>query len=93
MGPADWFRTFCGNIQVQNGAVISHRYEAITKSPNTDFRRPWALRTASCERAWERWGHAERIEAEGLGHDALRSRTALVVAFIRVFSRKEESLW
>ena len=38
-----------------------------------------ALRTASCERAWERWGHAERIEAEGLGHDALRSRTALVV--------------
>ena len=37
MGPADWFRTFCGNIQVQNGAVISHRYEAITKSPDTDF--------------------------------------------------------
>ena len=23
MGLADWFNTFCGNIQVQNGAMIS----------------------------------------------------------------------
>ena len=37
MGLADWFSTFCGNIQVQNGAVISIRYKAITKRLNTDF--------------------------------------------------------
>ena len=37
MGLADWFRTFCGNIQVQNGAAISSRYKAITKRLNTDF--------------------------------------------------------
>ena len=37
MGLADWFKTFCGNIQVQNGAVISTRYKAITKRLNTDF--------------------------------------------------------
>ena len=37
MGLADWFQTFCGNIQVQNGAVISRRYKAITKRLNTDF--------------------------------------------------------
>lgn len=37
MGLADWFRTFCGNIQVQNGATISYRYKAITKRLNTDF--------------------------------------------------------
>ena len=37
MGLADWFKTFCGNIQVQNGAVISLRYKAITKRLNTDF--------------------------------------------------------
>ena len=37
MGLADWFKTFCGNIQVQNGAVISRRYKAITKRINTDF--------------------------------------------------------
>ena len=37
MGLADWFNTFCGNIQVQNGAVISLRYKAITKRLNTDF--------------------------------------------------------
>ena len=38
MGLADWFKTFCGNIQVQNGATISLRYKAITKRLNTDFR-------------------------------------------------------
>ena len=37
MGLADWFSTFCGNIQVQNGATISRRYNAITKRLNTDF--------------------------------------------------------
>ena len=37
MGLADWFITFCGNIQVQNGAVISLRYKAITKRLNTNF--------------------------------------------------------
>ena len=37
MGLTDWFRTFCGNIQVQNGAAISSRYKAITKRLNTDF--------------------------------------------------------
>ena len=39
MGIADWFSTFCDNIQVQNGATISRRYKAITKRLNTDF---WA---------------------------------------------------
>ena len=37
MGLANWFRTFCGNIQVKNGATISSRYRKITKRLNTDF--------------------------------------------------------
>jgi len=37
MGLADWFRTFCGNIQVKNKATISTRYKNITKRLNTDF--------------------------------------------------------
>ena len=37
MGLADWFSIFCSNIQVQNGAVISLRYKAITRRLNTDF--------------------------------------------------------
>ena len=37
MGLAEWFKTFCTNIQVQNGATISRRYKAITKRLNTDF--------------------------------------------------------
>ena len=37
MGLADWFRTFCGNIQIKNGATISSRYRNITKRLNTDF--------------------------------------------------------
>jgi len=37
MGLADWFGTFCSNIQVQDGGVISMRYKAITQRLNTDF--------------------------------------------------------
>ena len=37
MGLADWFRTFCGNIQVQDGGTISSRYRTITRRLNTDF--------------------------------------------------------
>jgi hypothetical protein len=37
MGLADWFSTFCTNIQVQDGGTISTRYKAITKRLNTDF--------------------------------------------------------
>jgi hypothetical protein len=39
MGLADWFCTFCGNIQVKDGGTISTRYKAITRRLNTDF---WA---------------------------------------------------
>src|SRR5271165_4697915 len=37
MGLADWFSTFCSNIQVQDGGTISTRYKAITRRLNTDF--------------------------------------------------------
>ena len=37
MGLADWFSTFCANIQIQNGDTISTRYKAITQRLNTDF--------------------------------------------------------
>ena len=37
MGLADWFRTFCSNIQVQNSGTISTRYQNITRRLNTDF--------------------------------------------------------
>lgn len=37
MGLADWFSTFCTNIQVQDGGTISSRYQAITRRLNTDF--------------------------------------------------------
>ena len=37
MGLADWFSTFCSNIQVQNRSVISTRYKNITRRLNTDF--------------------------------------------------------
>jgi len=37
MGLADWFSTFCRNIQVQDGGTISARYKAITQRLNTDF--------------------------------------------------------
>ena len=39
MGLADWFSTFCRNIQVQDGGIISSRYKTITRRLNTDF---WA---------------------------------------------------
>ncbi|MDE0556145.1 MAG: nucleotidyltransferase [Candidatus Poribacteria bacterium] len=38
MGLADWFSTFCANIQVQDGGTISYRYKRITRRLNTDFR-------------------------------------------------------
>ena len=37
MGLADWFSTFCKNIQVQDGGTISSRYKTITRRLNTDF--------------------------------------------------------
>ena len=37
MGLADWFRDFCGNIQVQDRSTISMRYKTITRRLNTDF--------------------------------------------------------
>ena len=37
MGLADWFSSFCSNIQVQDGGTISRRYRAITHRLNTDF--------------------------------------------------------
>ncbi len=37
MGLANWFSTFCTNIQVQDGGTISTRYKAITRRLNTDF--------------------------------------------------------
>lgn len=37
MALADWFRTFCSNIQVQSSGTISTRYKKITRRLNTDF--------------------------------------------------------
>lgn len=37
MALADWFSSFCTNIQVQDGGTISVRYKNITKRLNTDF--------------------------------------------------------
>jgi SMODS domain-containing protein len=37
MGLAEWFESFCNNLQVKNGATISTRYKAITTRLNTDF--------------------------------------------------------
>jgi hypothetical protein len=37
MGLADWFSTFCSNLQVQDGGTISSRYRTITQRLNTDF--------------------------------------------------------
>ena len=37
MGLADWFNTFCKNIQIQDGGTISSRYKSITRRLNTDF--------------------------------------------------------
>lgn len=37
MALADWFQTFCSNLQIQDGGTISTRYGSITKRLNTDF--------------------------------------------------------
>jgi hypothetical protein len=37
MGLADWFTSFCANIQVQDGGTISSRYKTITHRLNADF--------------------------------------------------------
>lgn len=37
MGLADWFNTFCKNLQIQDGGTISDRYKAMTRRLNTDF--------------------------------------------------------
>lgn len=37
MGLADWFSTFCANIQVQDGGTISIRYKNITRRLNSDY--------------------------------------------------------
>ena len=37
MGLANWFNTFCQNIQVQDGGTISLRYGHITRRLNLDF--------------------------------------------------------
>ena len=37
MGLADWFSTFCGNLQVKNDASISLAIRRITQRFNTDF--------------------------------------------------------
>ena len=37
MGLANWFSTFCSNIQVQDIGTISTRYKSITRRLNTDF--------------------------------------------------------
>ena len=36
-GFAEWFRDFCGNIQVRDGGTISARYKRITQRLNADF--------------------------------------------------------
>lgn len=37
MGLAEWFSTFCANIQVQDGGTISTRYKNITRGLNSDY--------------------------------------------------------
>ena len=37
MGLAEWFSTFCSNIQVQDGGTIANRYRTITRRLNKDF--------------------------------------------------------
>jgi len=37
MGLAEWFSTFCSNIQVSSASTISTRYKNITQRLNTDF--------------------------------------------------------
>jgi len=37
MGLAEWFSTFCANIQVQDGGTISTRFKNITRRLNSDY--------------------------------------------------------
>jgi hypothetical protein len=37
MGLAEWFSTFCANIQVQDGGTISTRYKNIPRRLNSDY--------------------------------------------------------
>ena len=37
MGTANWFETFCSNLQVKDGGTISTRCKSITRRLNTDF--------------------------------------------------------
>ncbi|MGB4595612.1 MAG: hypothetical protein WBI14_06865 [Anaerolineaceae bacterium] len=37
MGLAEWFSTFCANIQVQDGGTITTRYKNITRRLNSDY--------------------------------------------------------
>ena len=37
MGLAEWFSTFCANIQVQDGGTISTRYKNITRRLNSNY--------------------------------------------------------
>lgn len=37
MSLADWFKTFCDNLQVKDSGTISSRYKSITRRLNTDF--------------------------------------------------------
>lgn len=37
MALADWFNTFCSNLQTQNEGTISLRYQNLTRRLNTDF--------------------------------------------------------
>lgn len=37
MALADWFSTFCFNLQIRDGGTISLRYKNITRRLNTDF--------------------------------------------------------
>jgi Second Messenger Oligonucleotide or Dinucleotide Synthetase domain len=37
---ADWFQSFCSNLQIRDGGTISTRYGNITKRLNTDF---WSI--------------------------------------------------
>lgn len=40
MALADWFQSFCSNLQIRDGGTISTRYGNITKRLNTDF---WSI--------------------------------------------------
>ena len=37
MALADWFATFCTNLQIRDGGTIAARYRNITRRLNTDF--------------------------------------------------------